>query len=183
MSRRFRVCAGSWVLCAIAGCTGAHQTADLARVPVLLGPVKCIGCEPAGRRAPGALGNTSDEAQVEMWSIALLSFDGGVDQVMTDIGGTPSSLAKKVNDGTGSACAENMVLHDVAASSYGVNGLFFLHTKSVVTVSGTANRVPNGTCDPTVELWPVSGPRGITWPEQPEATTPQHENDGRSKLQ
>jgi hypothetical protein len=143
------------------GCFSVTQTARHARVPVVLGPVTCVGCTP--RPAPAAaVGAPSLQDSSAVWSYAYTV-------LKTTVSGW-GSVASKLDLKTYEArdpCHQEVVLRDVEASAWGTYFLFGYYAKASVEVTGDQVRVPAGSCDPYLQRWPLVGPLGIHWPLPP----------------
>src|SRR5262245_38718230 len=115
------------------GCLTAALTAPRARVPILIGPVACIGCAPAPAPAQEVLSETAHR-----WS--LLGFGGS---------GSAGGARASQLDGHAEAwvpdpCHGQVRLSRVTASSVGS----ISHFSVSVHVEGGPELVPAGSCPP-----------------------------------
>jgi hypothetical protein len=137
-------------------CASTTQSARYSRAPVLLGPVPCVGCAPRQFRPRGEPSFT-DYSKVASWSFStVLTTTHGVTVV-------PSKLNEKsaiITD----PCHSELVLRELGASAVGLFPLFVLYDSSSTNVAGDVVNIPSGSCDLSIERWPLSGPRGISWP-------------------
>jgi hypothetical protein len=141
-------------------CVSVTQTAVHARVPVLLGPVTCVGCPPRQIPPPVAPPTLHDSSSV----YSLVVSSGST--TSSSFGGTPSQLDVKMY-GVKDPCHQEVVLRDVEAASFSLDGLFVMYSTSSVDVTGDQMVVPRGSCDLSIVRWPLAGPHGIHWPIPP----------------
>jgi hypothetical protein len=149
------------------GCFSVTQTAHNARVPVMLGPVTCVGCSPRPA-PPAAVGAPTVQDATSVWSYLIETLY----TTTTGWGSIPSRLDLKLYEAR-DPCHQEVVLRDVEASSWAMNFVLFgYYAKSSVEVTGDQVRVPAGSCDPYLERWPLVGPLGIHWPLPPPPPPP-----------
>jgi hypothetical protein len=146
-------------------CISVTQTAGHGRVPVLLGPVTCVGCPPRQVPPPVMFPTLQDSTSVFSMVVTIGN------TTTSSYGGKPSELDLKLYE-IRDPCHQEVVLQDVEASSFGLFALGVLYTSSSLDVSGDQVTVPTGSCDLTIVRWPLAGPRGIHWPIPPRPAMP-----------
>ena len=115
------------------GCKSVALNAPRARVPILVGPVGCIGCAPAPVPEQTTVNETANR-----WS--LLGF-----RAMGTAGGARfSQLDGKAEAAVPDPCRGQVRLSRIRASSTGSIG----HFSVSVHVEGGPEFVPAGTCGP-----------------------------------
>lgn len=117
------------------GCEATTQTAQGAPVPVLIGPVACIGCAPAAP-AGSALASIQDRALAR-------NMVGGSNGVWEK---SRPNFARKIAALVRDPCRIDVHVSRLSAGAVGVFALFFGMVSVDVQVDATANLVANGTC-------------------------------------
>ena len=146
-------------------CISVTQTAGHGRVPVLLGPVTCVGCPPRQVPPPVMPPSLQDSTSVYSWAVTIGN------TTSSGFGGKPSELDLKLYE-VRDPCHQEVVLRDVEAESFAMDFLAGWYTTSSVDVTGDQMRVPTGSCDLTIVRWPLAGPQGIHWPIPPQPPPP-----------
>jgi hypothetical protein len=143
---------------ASAGCTSFSLRASEARMPILLGPVACIGCAPEpgrGAAPPTVTGSVHEREYV------IAQMDG----IRRDTAPLDVAATKAVPD----PCREDLHVSRIHSGAWflQVVPLLIGFGNAWVEVQASRAVVPNGTCGPTP--WPNSEPAGIVGvaPEQP----------------
>ena len=153
--------AGAIVLLSCAssvGCGMTMMTASSARVPVLVGPVACIGCSAASSPGPhGApISDSARSSYGHMWLPYL--GDGGFS------GASAPQLDLKAESMAPDACKGEIRVSSIRVESYGAEAFFYGKSEQDVDLTGEVLAVPGGVCGP--RLWPYSGPGGIVYFDQ-----------------
>jgi hypothetical protein len=144
-----------WVVTSV-GCASTTQSARFSRAPVMVGPVPCVGCAARKEKPKG------DPAFIDESGISSWAFSTG----FTTHSGF-SIDPSKLNEKTASVvdpCRAEVALREIRASAFGLWPLVVLYESSSTYLAGDFRAVPNGSCDMTIERWPLSGPQGISWP-------------------
>lgn len=115
------------------------MSAEGTRVPLLVGPVACIGCAPAP--APVWSGPALKEETFYQYTMA-----GGPGVTSNQKAWRRPTLARSANRVILDPCIGEMHIRQLAASSLGVAGLFIWLQKVAVEVEATPARVLNGWC-------------------------------------
>jgi hypothetical protein len=121
------------------GCEGTTMSAEGARVPVLVGPVACIGCAPAP--TPVWRGPPLEE---EVYYHYLLT--GGAGGSFRSREWKKPSLAHNASRVVTNPCLADMHVGKIAASAFGVAGLIIWTQRVSIEVEATPARVPHGWC-------------------------------------
>ena len=134
---------GLLVLAAVPGygCQATTLTAGGAPVPVLIGPVACVGCAAAAAVGPSL-------APIEDRSLARTMVGAGPGTTTTAWEKSRPNFARKVAAVVRDPCRIDVHVSRLSASAIGVFALFFAMTSVEVQVDATANLVVNGTCKP-----------------------------------
>ncbi len=138
------------------GCLSTSMGASFARVPVLVGPVACIGCE-AGAVAPDPTETRTIEDVANLHSTTVMLFGTAT----TTLGGDAPELDLKATDLLADRCREEIQLSAIKASSFGINAFVVYRTDVDVEVKGHARRLAHGFCAPNP--WPVSTSKEIVF--------------------
>jgi hypothetical protein len=117
------------------GCQATTLTAHGAPVPVLIGPVACIGCAPGVPVGP-VLAPIEDRALAR-------NMAGGSNAMWEK---TRPNFARKIAAVVRNPCRVDVHVSQLRAGAVGVFALFFGMTSVDVQVTATANLVANGTC-------------------------------------
>jgi hypothetical protein len=139
------------------GCASAELQATSGHVPVLLGPVACIGCK------PGAAGLAQDRP-----------FDAEVATTITGISGQSSSaLISSIEGGSfgevadssvGDLCTGEIRLDSIKASVFHIETFVYSRASYYVGARGHAVTVPGGACGPRPYPSVVAAPSGRVSP-------------------
>jgi len=124
------------------GCQATTMTAQGAPVPVLIGPVACIGCSPAPPAGPAL-------ARVQDRSLCRTMVAGGYGATNSTWEKTRPTLARKVAAVVRDPCRIDVHVSRLTAGALGVFALVFGMTSVDVQIDATANLVANGTCKAT----------------------------------
>jgi hypothetical protein len=160
---RARSLAGAFAACALvvgAGCTSISLRASEARMPVLLGPVACIGCDPVagqGAAPPTVRGGVRERSVGIPAPLPLGSLT--YDRASLDL-----AVAKAVAD----PCREDLHVSAIEAGTWIFHvPILLVAVDTWVDVQASGAAVPSGTCGPAP--WPSSGPAGVITasPENP----------------
>jgi len=117
------------------------MSAQGATVPVLVGPVACIGCAPSGSEPP------ANGVRIEDRSKARYMVGGGyVVTAMWQKG--VSNLGHKVAAVVREPCRIDTHVSKLTASALGVFALVFAMTSVDVQADAVTTDVANGTCHP-----------------------------------
>ena len=112
------------------------MSAQAARVPVLIGPVACVGCSAA---APGqGLAPIQDRSLVRVMA-------GGANSVAEE---GRATLSRKIAAVVRDPCRIDVRVSKLTGSAVGVFALFFGMTSVEVQIEAMATLVPNGSCPP-----------------------------------
>src|SRR5450432_336813 len=155
--------AGAVILLSFAssvGCAATAMTAINARVPVLVGPVTCIGCSAA---------SSSDVPRGAPISDSVRSRGGHmwVPFLKTDVGffdANPPQIDLKAESMAPDPCKGEIRVSVLRVESFGVDALLYGKAEQTVDLTGEVLAVPSGACGP--RPWPYSGPRGIIFLDQ-----------------
>src|SRR5262245_28278210 len=123
----------------VVGCEGTTMSAHGTRVPALVGPVACIGCAPAP--APVWLGPALQEEAYFQYLVA-----GGATMTSSEWQRQRPMLARNAERVVRNPCAAEMHVRAIAASSFGIFGIFIGMQRVSVEVEATPAGVPNGWC-------------------------------------
>jgi hypothetical protein len=140
----------------LAACTATAMTARNARVPVMVGPVACIGCAAAAPPAAPPVAPIAD-AVGRRGGYLWLPFLGDVDF----FGANGPEIDLKADSLAPDACRTEIHLSKIGARSFGVVALLYAKVEQSVNIAGEILSVPSGTCGP--RPWPFSGPQGIVF--------------------
>ena len=141
------------------GCATTGMTASSARVPVLVGPVACIGCSAASSPELPHGAPISDSARSSYGHVWLPYMgDGGFS------GASPPQLDLKAESMAPDPCKGEIRVSSIRVESSGVEAFFYGKIEQAVDLTGEVLVVPTGVCGP--RLWPYSGPRGIIYFDQ-----------------
>ena len=130
------------IACAIAGAAGCEATTmsgDGARVPLLVGPVACIGCAPA----PTPVWRGPPLAEDVYYHYLLTGGAGG--SFWSQEWKRPT-LARNASRVVTNPCVADMHVQKIAASSFGIAGLVVWTQRVSIEVEATPARVLNGRC-------------------------------------
>jgi hypothetical protein len=140
------------------GCRAATYDASRAVSPVLVGPVRCIGCAPT--ETPRASeGDLTDEVIVENFAGSSPSVT-----VIRDTTGFPQ-LVLQAGLAIPDACRGDIQITHIHAASYGTVLLGGAATTAKIEISARPVPVPTGSC--ARRPWPYVGPAGVVpfdWP-------------------
>jgi hypothetical protein len=78
----------------------------------------------------------------------------------------PSQLNEKVAQ-IQDPCHNEFVLRKLGTSAFAINALAMTYESATTTLAADLVTIPSGSCDLTLERWPLSGPHGISWPVAP----------------
>lgn len=135
------------------GCASAELQASSGRVPVLLGPVACIGCKPDAARPAEA---RPFDAEAATTVTVFATGQSSSSQISSAQGGSVGELA---DSSAGDLCAGEIHLDSIKASAFFIQSLVYSRASSYVGASGHAVTVPGGVCHP--RAYPdVPGPSG-----------------------
>ncbi len=138
------------------GCEGTMMSAGTTRVPLLVGPVACIGCAPAP--VPAWKGPPLAE---EVYFRGM--FAAGGRSAMWSKDWKQPTLERNADRVVRNPCLAELHVSKIAASSFGVGALIFWMHSVAIEVEATPARVPNGSCGQPF------APPPMTAPEEPEA--------------
>jgi hypothetical protein len=137
---------------ALAGnCAGSTtMSTRMTRVPMLLGPVACIGCPPS----PAPQWNGPPPIVVPSAATVMASGGGGI-TTRSD-----SHIRPTIGLGIGSfvpdPCRADVRVSRLSASAYGVFALFFFMSKVEMTLEGYPLELPSGSCTAAAPVAPAS---------------------------
>jgi hypothetical protein len=124
-------------------------------MPILLGPVACIGCAPEPGRGAAAPTVAAFGREREI-AIAMLAGKVADGTAPLDVVAT-----RAVSD----PCREDLHVSGVHAGTWGVNvPVLFGMMNTWIEVQASRVAVPNGACGPAP--WPSAGPAGIVAPPE-----------------
>lgn len=132
------------------------MSAGRTRVPLLVGPVACIGCAPAP--APPWNGPPLTD---EVYFRGM--FAGGAYGSMWSKEWKEPALARKADLVIKNPCLAQMHVSKIAASSFGIGALLFWMHSVAIEAEATPARVPNGSCGQP------PAPPSTTPPAEPES--------------
>jgi hypothetical protein len=149
--------ASSALIALAGGCEGTMMSAGATRVPLLVGPVACIGCAPA----PAPAWNGPPLAD-EVYFRGM--FAGGSTGSMWSKEWKRPTLAQNADRVVRNPCLAQLHVSKIVASSFGVGALLFWMHSVAIEVEATPARVPNGSCGqpPAPSTTPAAEPE----PEQ-----------------
>jgi hypothetical protein len=148
-----------WLLFLIAGalgCASAELQASSGHVPVLLGPVACIGCKPGAPRT-AEIRPFSAEVATTITGISGQSSSAIIGSVQ---GGSIGELA---DSSVENPCTDEVRLDTIGASVFHIESFVYSRASYYVGASGRAVTVPHGVCDPRLY------PSGVAYPSGREA--------------
>jgi hypothetical protein len=164
---------GAMVMVSVgAGCySSAHVHAVHAPIPVMVGPVPCIGCkpEPTGVSKPVAeVDQIEDDTYGRMSgyfvpAVYVIVYGHRFSQKPTALG--PESARRVVDP-----CRDEVKVSEIKASAFSVFAWFFWTFGAGIDTTAAKRVRMNGTC--SLESWPFSGPNGIFYPGQPSYVPP-----------
>ena len=134
------------------GCASAELQATSGHVPVLLGPVACIGCK------PGAAGPAQDRPFAAEVATTITGISGqSSSALISSIQG--GSFGEVADSSVGDLCTGEIRLDSIKASVFHIESFVYSRASYYVGASGHAVTVPSGVCDP--RLYPsVEAPSG-----------------------
>jgi hypothetical protein len=141
-------------------CVATSVMTATAPVPVVIGPVACIGCRPTS--APSQTASPITDSAVHTSGYVTLPRIGDVGF----FGDTPPTIDAKAVALVPDPCAVNVHLSKITASSFGVVAIVYADAKQSVKVVGGVRPVPGGSC-----LMP-SGPYVVTGGAPPPGSPP-----------
>jgi len=59
-------------------------------------------------------------------------------------------------------CHNEFVLRKLGTSAFAINALAMTYESATTTLAADLVTIPSGSCDLTLERWPLSGPHGIS---------------------
>jgi hypothetical protein len=125
---------------ALGGCATTHMTAPEAPVPVLVGPVACIGC-PATPPPAGQGPLVSDVAKT--WGgTFVLPFLGDTELHVNK----PAQLGSKAGQSSPDVCRTDARVTRIKATSFGLFAFVVVSVEDRVEVDAALVQVPNGNC-------------------------------------
>jgi hypothetical protein len=139
------------------GCIMTTMTATSARVPVLLGPVRCIDCLAAPTPKVPAIASVTDAADHRSGYAWVPFLNGDVGFSADD----PPVVGLKVDTLASDVCKVDLRISRVNVRSTGLTALIVARVEQSVELEGDLLLVPDGACGP--RPWPYSGPRGIVF--------------------
>jgi hypothetical protein len=132
-----------------AGCQATTMSAGSARMPVLIGPVACIGCAPSPTAAPPVTG-AGMLVDSSSFKYMAAAYAWSWTRVQPKIG-------RKTQAVPADPCSVNVHVAGLRASAFGVWALFFAMTSVEVEVHAIPMTVAGGSCyTPGVFLPPAS---------------------------
>jgi hypothetical protein len=149
------VLASSALAALAGGCEGTMMSAGVTRVPLLVGPVACIGCAPA----PAPAWNGRPFAD-DVYFRGM--FAGGATGTMWSEEWKRPTLGPNADRVVRNPCVAQLHVSKIAASSFGVGALLFWMHSVAIEVEATPARVPNGSCGQP------PAPPSTTLPPEPE---------------
>jgi hypothetical protein len=130
------------------GCASVELDGRLAHVPILLGPVKCIGCRPGDVRGVAAAPFSSEAATT------ITGFAGGHQSALIN-SAQESSLAALADSSVPSACVGEIHLGEVKASVFHIESIVYSRASYYLGAKGKSVTIANGYCDPRLLPAPV----------------------------
>jgi hypothetical protein len=123
-------------------CATAELQASSGHVPVLLGPVSCIGCTPDAARPAEARPFDAEAASV------VTGFATGQSSSASISSGPVGSVGELADSSAGDRCAGEIRLDAIKASAFFIETFVYSRASSYVGASGHVVTVPGGVCDP-----------------------------------
>jgi hypothetical protein len=156
---RARLAGAFILLCSgLVGCATTSMTARSARLPVLLGPVACIGCTAATSPQASTASPISDSVH-NSGGYVLLPYLGNVGF----FGANAPSIDLTAESMAPDPCKAEVRVSGLNVESFGVVAFVYAKSEQTVDLTGHVQILPSGTCGP--RPWPYSGPQGIVYPE------------------
>lgn len=121
-------------------CVATSVMTSTAAVPVVIGPVACIGCR--ANAAPSQMAAPITDSAVHTSGYVTLPRFGDVGFFVD----TPATIDAKAVALAPDPCAVDVQLSKITASSFGVVALVYADTKQTVWVAGGVRPVPGGSC-------------------------------------
>jgi hypothetical protein len=121
------------------GCAATSMTAERTRVPILLGPVACIGCPAVPAPAVPYAAPISDTAS--HWG-GTVTFFGSTD-ISANV--TPR-IDAKVDAAVPDPCAGEVYISRLKASSFSIFAFLFVTSEEKVEVQAVASPLARGMC-------------------------------------
>jgi hypothetical protein len=128
----------------VAGCATTTMTAVGARVPVLVGPVACIGCVAGPPVATIAGSAPISDTAVHRAGYVTLPRIGNVDF----FGDDPPAIILKANGLAADPCETDVQLSTIKVESFGIVAFVYAKAEQTVNVTGLVRPVPGGSCRP-----------------------------------
>jgi hypothetical protein len=141
---RGRAAAGLALVVLAAACAETRMSARGAHVPVLVGPVACIGCAAAPPPQPGPV-VVRDSASVRTWTGAP-----GPVNLWAQATVRPS-LAGKADRLVGAACRGEARVTRLTARAFGVGALVYFDYLVQIDVEAVPSSLPREQCPVLVE--------------------------------
>lgn len=142
------------LMCGTLGCASAELQATSGHVPVLLGPVACIGCK------SGAAGPAQDRPFDVEVATTITGIFGQSALISSAQGGSIGELA---DASVGDLCTGEIRLDSIKASVFHIETFVYSRASYYVGARGHAVTVPGGVCG--LRLYPsVEAPSGRVSP-------------------
>jgi hypothetical protein len=148
-----------WILAlamAEQGCARVELEGRAGHIPVLLGPVACIGCGPSTARAPNA-----QPFDVEV-SNTITGISGNSGGVFFN-SGQDATMGQAADASVYNLCTGEIRLHTIKASVFHIDALAYSRESYYIGVKGHVVAVPAGVCDPRLGLRPNAGGLGVPY--------------------
>jgi len=151
-------------LVSLGACATTDMTASEAPVPVLVGPVPCIGCPPT----PTPPGPRINDATHRWGGSFVVPFFGDQEAHTAK----PPQIGMKAGQASPTdACRTDVRITRIAASSFGITAFVLFSLEQRVEVDAGIVPVPNGNC-PFGPAVPAAPPPGPAVPGPPPAGGP-----------
>jgi hypothetical protein len=121
-------------------CVATSVMTSNAPVPVVVGPVACIGCRRT--TASSQISAPIADSAVHTNGYVTLPRIGDVDF----FGDTPATIDAKAVSLAPDPCAVDVQLSKITASSFGIVAIVYADAKQTVKVAGGVRPVPGGSC-------------------------------------
>lgn len=122
------------------GCEATSMSAGHVPIPILIGPVRCIGCEP--QAPPAGSVRIKDEARY------TYMIGGGVGVTTWSREAGRSTIARKAHAAVGKSCAGELRVLLLEASAFSVYALIFAMYQVKVELVATPTVMPPEVCAP-----------------------------------
>ena len=145
---------------AMTACHSAQVAAPSAPAPVLVGPVRCIGCEAESADEPDSADpEIEDAAGARTYgAYFLLAWFNRTARI-------PTTLSHSAATATSHVCKDEFRVEEISASAFSLFALFGWSYGTGIDTTARSDAVEEGLC--AAGTWPYSGPDGLLYPDRP----------------